>query len=75
MTYNKTCVASKDSDQPVHPSGMVRVLVHPFLDSLNAVEGASSQTAKTDQTVQMRSMIFAGCTSLIVGFVVHWLIF
>ena len=28
-TLNKTCVTSKDSDQPVHPSSMVMVLVYP----------------------------------------------
>ena len=28
-TYNKTCVTSKDSDQPVHPPSMPMVLVYP----------------------------------------------
>ena len=28
-TYDKTCVASKGSDQPVHPPSMARVLVYP----------------------------------------------
>ena len=37
-TYNKTCETSKDSDQPVHPSSMARVLVHPSLDSPEAIE-------------------------------------
>ena len=32
-------VTSKDSDQPVHPPSMARVLVYPSLDSLEAVEG------------------------------------
>ena len=31
-TY-KDCVTSKDSDQPVYPSSMARVLVYPSLDS------------------------------------------
>ena len=38
-TYNKTCVTSKDTDQPVHPPSMARVLVYPSLDSQEAVEG------------------------------------
>ena len=42
-TYNKTCVTSKDSNQPVHPSSMARVLVHPSLDSPEAVEGTCVQ--------------------------------
>ena len=37
--YNKTCVTSKDSDQPVHPPSKARVLVYLSLDSLEAVEG------------------------------------
>ena len=35
-TYNKTCVTSKDSDQPVHPHIMARVLVYSSLNSLEA---------------------------------------
>ena len=42
-TYNKTCVASKDSDRPVHLLITARVLVHPSLDSLETVEGACDQ--------------------------------
>ena len=38
-TYNKTCVTSKDSDQPVHTPSMARVITYPSLDSLEAVEG------------------------------------
>ena len=38
-TYNKTCVTNKDSDQPVHPPGMARVLVYPSLDRLEIIEG------------------------------------
>ena len=34
----KPCETSKDSDQPVHPPSMARVLVHHSLDSLEAVE-------------------------------------
>ena len=42
-TYSKTCLTSKDSDQPVHPPSMARVLVYPYLDSLEAVEGTCDQ--------------------------------
>ena len=42
-TYNKTCVASEDLDQPVRPPSMARVLFYPFLDSLEAVEGTHIQ--------------------------------
>ena len=34
-----TCMTSKDSDQPVHPPRVARFLVHPSLDSPDAVEG------------------------------------
>ena len=36
-TYNKTCVTSKDSDQPLHPRNMARVLICYSLNSLEAV--------------------------------------
>ena len=42
-TYNKTCVTSKDSNQPVHPPSMARVLVHHSLDCPEAVEGTCDQ--------------------------------
>ena len=42
-TYNKNCVTSKDSDQPVHPPSMAKVLVYPSLDNLEAVEGTRNQ--------------------------------
>ena len=42
-TYNKTCVTSKDSDQPVYPPCMASVLCHPSLDRPGAVEGACDQ--------------------------------
>ena len=41
--YNKTCVNSKDSDQPVHPPSMARFLVYPSLDGLETVEGTCGQ--------------------------------
>ena len=42
-TYNKTCVTSKDFDQPVHPPSMTRVLLHPSLGSMEAAEGTHNQ--------------------------------
>ena len=42
-TCNKTCVTSKDSDQPVHPLSMARILVYPSLDNPEAVEGTCDQ--------------------------------
>ena len=42
-TYNKTCLASKDSGQPVHQPRMVRVLVHTSLDSPETVKGTCDQ--------------------------------
>ena len=49
---------------------MSRVLVHPFLNSTEAVE-AQAISEDSDKTAQMRKLIFAGRTSLIVGFVVR----
>ena len=43
QTYNKTCMTSKDSDQPVAPPSVARVLVHPTIDSPEAVEGTCDQ--------------------------------
>ena len=42
-TYNEIFVTSKDSDQPVHPPSMARVLVYPSMDSPEAVEGTCDQ--------------------------------
>ena len=42
-TYNKTCVTSKDSDQPVRPPSIAKVLVHLSLASPEAVEGTCDQ--------------------------------
>ena len=42
-TYNKTCVTSEDSEQPVHPPSMAWVLGYPSLDSLKTVEGTCDQ--------------------------------
>ena len=39
--YNKTCVTSKDTGQPVHPPSMV--LVHPSFDSQYTAEGTYDQ--------------------------------
>ena len=37
-TYNLTCLNSKDSDQPVHPLGVTRVLIYLSFDSPEAIE-------------------------------------
>ena len=42
-TYNKTCVTSKYSDQPVHPPCLARVLIHPPVESPWALEGTWDQ--------------------------------
>ena len=42
-TYGKTCVTSKDSDQPVYPTNMATVLVQPSLDSREVVEDTCHQ--------------------------------
>ena len=54
-TYNKTCVTSKDSDQPAHPPSMAKALVYPSLDSLEAIESTCDQ--HSDQTARMRRLI------------------
>ena len=55
--YNKTCVTSKDSNTPVHPPIMARVLVYPSLDSLKAVKAHPNsvdpyQTAQTNLSLR-----------------------
>ena len=55
-TYNKALVTSKDSDQPVHPPSMARVLLYPSLDNLKAVE-AHAISEDSDQTARMRRLI------------------
>ena len=42
-TYDKTCVTSKDSDQPVRPPSLASVLVYPSLASLEVVEDTCDQ--------------------------------
>ena len=37
-TYNKTCVTSKDSDQPVRPASMARAFVYLSTDSPKTTE-------------------------------------
>ena len=51
-TYNKTRVASKDLDQPVHPPSTPRVLVYPTL-----LQKAHAIGEDSDQTAQMRNLI------------------
>ena len=61
-TYNKTCVTSKDSDQPVHPPSMARFSSIPLWDG-----GCRRhmRSVKIDQTAQMCRLIrvLAGRTS------------
>ena len=38
-TIRQVCVTNKDSDQPLHPPSMSRVLILLSLDSLKAVKG------------------------------------
>ena len=42
-TYNKTCMTSKELDQPANPPSMARVFVHSSFDSVEAVEGTCDQ--------------------------------
>ena len=73
--YNKTCVTSKDSDRPVHPPSMARVFVYPSLDSPEPVEGAFYQQSFWSDLVDAKLIqVFVCRTSLIVGFVMRWLI-
>ena len=71
-TYNKTGVTSKHSNQPAQTLSIVRILIYPSFDSQRLLK-AYAISKDTDQTGQM-IWVFAGCTSLIVGFVMHWLI-
>ena len=71
-TYNKTCVTSKDSDQPVHPPSMARVLIYPSLDSPKAVEGTCDQRrllsdcadAQSDQSLRWSHVLNRYCCAL-----------
>ena len=64
-TYNKTCVTSKDYDQPVHPPSMERILLHPSLSSPEAVEGhAISEDA--DQAAGMRRLIESSLVAYVI---------
>ena len=51
-------MTSKDSDQPVHPPSLAKVLVHPSLDSPEAVEGTCDygrrMTAQADLCFDVR---------------------
>ena len=42
-TCNKTCVTSKDADQPLHATSKAMVFLYSSLDSLEAVEGTCEQ--------------------------------
>ena len=75
-TYNKACVTSKDSGQPVHPPSTTRVLVYPSLDSpeapmAHAIGEDSDQSARKGKLIR----IFPGRTNRIVGFIIIIIIF
>ena len=55
-TYNKTCVTSKDSDQPVHSPSKAIILSHSSFDSLEVAEGTCNQR-DSDQPVHMHRLI------------------
>ena len=42
-TYKKTCLTSKNSNQPVNPPCMAKVHVYPTLDSPEAVDDTCDQ--------------------------------
>ena len=73
-SFNKGCVTSKDSDQPVHPPSMARVLAYPSLNSQAAVEGTCHQQRLIRLHGCAGWWVFAGLTSLTVGSMVCWLI-
>ena len=56
VRYNKIIVTSKDTDQPVHPPSIDRVLVYPSLDSPEAVE-VHAISQDSDQTARIRVLI------------------
>ena len=57
-TYNKTCMTSKDSDQPVHPPSMAKVLIYLSLASLEAVEGRCDQQRLSSACAYAGSFFF-----------------
>ena len=73
---DKSCVTSKDSDQPVHPPSMARAPVYSSLDSLEAVEGTCDQQRPwSDCTNAQADLSLHWSSRLIVDFVLGWLIF
>ena len=52
-TYNNTCVTSEDSDQPVHPPSMAKLLIYPSFGSLSSVDGTRDQ--RTDQAAHAQA--------------------
>ena len=69
-TYNKTCVTSKDSDQPVHQPSTTRVLVLPSLDSLVTIEGiCDQQRVSSDCLYAQADLSLHWSYSLIVSFI------
>ena len=56
-TYNTTCVTDKDSDQPVHPRSMARVLVYSSLNSLETVEGTYAGLSESSLVAQVLLLV------------------
>ena len=73
-TYNMTCAASEDSDQPVHPGNLIRV----FTDHMCLLQPpANPKTDKRDPLLYwvdvQADLPLLVTQNLIVGFVVRWL--
>ena len=74
-TYSKTCVTSMNSEQFVHPSSTVRVLVYPSLDSLEDEEGTCDKRWLWSDCSDAQADLFRWSHVLFGGFVLRWLIF
>ena len=59
--HEKTCVTRKDSDQPVHPLGITRVLLFPSLDSPETVKGTRDQRS-----------LWSDCADAQANLSLHW---
>ena len=60
-TYNKICVTREDSDQPVHPRSMPRVLVYPSLDGTPDHRRLGSDCADTQAELSFSWSIRSYC--------------
>ena len=72
--YNKTCVISKDSDQPVHPCSQISLRwSHMPLTASGLSKEVWMRTPCPTGWIYRLIWVYAGHTGLIVGFVLHWL--